>query len=162
MGLPLREAIVEADSAYRRHGVRDSVVLIGAGRVGTSADAAILLALGADLVNVGCGFMLSIGCIQALRCHTNECPTGVATQSRWRQRALVPERKSGRVAAYHAALVGDLHTIARSAGLSAPSLLSRDHVEVVREVGRRVRSSALHRYPPRSLRHARRRTAAGD
>ncbi len=148
MGLPLHEAIVEADNAYRRHGVRDRVVLVGAGRIITGADAAMLLALGADLVNVGRGFMLSIGCIQALRCHTNECPTGVATQSRWRQRALVPERKQGRVAAYHRALVADLHVIARSVGLTAPALLSRDHVEVVRDIGRRVRASALHPYPP--------------
>jgi len=148
MGLPLHEAIVEADNAYRRHGVRDRIVLIGAGRVVTGADAAIVLSLGADLVNVGRGFMLSIGCIQALRCHSNECPTGVATQSRWRQRALVPERKQGRVAAYHGALVADLHVMARSVGLQAPGLLSRDHVEIVREIGRRVRASALHPYPP--------------
>jgi len=100
MGMPLNDALVVVDNAYRRHKVRDDVSIIGAGRVITGAEAAYAIALGADLVNIGRGFLFSIGCIQALRCHTNECPTGVATQNRWRQRGLVPERKGERVANY--------------------------------------------------------------
>lgn len=150
MGVPLHDAIVTVDDTFRRYDVRDRVTLIGAGRVITGADAAYALALGADLVNIGRGFLFSIGCIQALRCHTNECPTGVATQSRWRQRGLVPERKQDRVAGYARAVQEDLMIVARSVGLATPDDLRREHVEVVVDIGRRVRASALYPYPEES------------
>lgn len=151
MGLPLRDALVAVDNAYRRHGVRDRITVIGAGRVVTGADAALVLALGADLVNVGRGFLFALGCIQALRCHTNECPTGVATQSRWRQRGLVTGQKAGRVANYALALQDDLMTVVHSLGLTSPGALRRDHVEMVVDVGRRMRVSELYPYPPAAL-----------
>ena len=151
MGLPLRDAIVAVDDAYRQYGVRDRVTVIGAGRVVTGADAALVLALGADLVNVGRGFLFALGCIQALRCHTNECPTGVATQSHWRQRGLVTRQKSTRIANYALAVQDDLMTVVHSLGLTSPGALSRDHLEVVVEAGRRMRGSELYPYPPEAL-----------
>ncbi|MGE3857578.1 MAG: FMN-binding glutamate synthase family protein [Dehalococcoidia bacterium] len=151
MGLPLRDALVEVDDAYRRWGVRDRVTLIGAGRIVTGAEAAHALALGADLVNIGRGFLFSIGCIQALRCHTNECPTGVATQSAWRQRGLVPRDKRSRVANYARAVQEDLMVVTRSLGLRSPGELTREHLEVVVAVGQRMRASDLYPYPPLAL-----------
>ncbi|MGE3961187.1 MAG: FMN-binding glutamate synthase family protein [Dehalococcoidia bacterium] len=148
MGVPLHSAIVTVDDALRRHGVRDRVVVIGAGRVITGAHAAYAIALGADLVNVARGFMLSMGCIQAMRCHTNECPTGVATQSKWRQRGLVPSAKAPRVANYARAVQEDLMTVVRATGLVSASQLRREHVEIVVEVGRTMRASELYPYPP--------------
>ncbi|MCA9855742.1 MAG: FMN-binding glutamate synthase family protein [Dehalococcoidia bacterium] len=148
MGLPLHDAIVTVDNALRRHGVRDRVVVIAAGRVITGAHAAYAIALGADLVNVARGFMLSMGCIQALKCHTNECPTGVATQSKWRQRGLVPAEKAPRVANYARAVQEDLMTVVRAVGLVSASQLRREHVEVVVEAGRKMRASDLYPYPP--------------
>lgn len=148
MGLPLHDAIVTVDDALRRHGARERVVVIAAGRITTGAHAAYAIALGADLVNIARGFMLSMGCIQALKCHTNECPTGVATQSRWRQRGLVPSQKAPRVANYARAVQEDLMTVVRSVGLVSASQLRREHVEVVVEVGRTMRASALYPYPP--------------
>jgi glutamate synthase domain-containing protein 2 len=148
MGLPLHDAIALVDDAYRRWGVRDRVTLIAAGRVITGADAAYALALGADLVNIGRGFLFALGCIQALRCHTNECPTGVATQSRWRQRGLVPGEKRLRVANYARAVREDLAVITRAVGLRSPAELRREHVEVVVDIGRRIRVSELYPYPP--------------
>jgi glutamate synthase domain-containing protein 2 len=147
MGVPLHDAIVTVDDAYRRHRVRDSMTIIAAGRVVTGAQAAYAMALGADLVNVARGFLFSLGCIQALRCHTNECPTGVATQSRWRQRGLVPAHKASRVANYARALHEDLMVVTRSAGLRSPSELRREHVEVVLDIGKRAPVSDLYPYP---------------
>jgi len=151
MGLPLHDAIVAVDDAYRRHGVRDQITIVAAGRMITGADVAYSLALGADLVNIGRGFLFSLGCIQALRCHTNECPTGVATQSQWRQRGLVPSEKRNRVANYAAAVQEDLMTVVRALGLTSPGELRRDHVEVVVAIGRRMRTSDLYPYPVASV-----------
>ena len=151
MGVPLHDALVVVDDAYRRWGVRDQITIIGAGRIITGAEAAYALALGADMVNIGRGFLFSIGCIQALKCHTNECPTGVATQSRWRQRGLVPAQKHSRVANYAAAVQEDLMVMTRSLGLDSPGALAREHVEVVIEIGRRMRVSQLYPYPPLAL-----------
>ena len=151
MGLPLQDAIVVVDDAYRRWGVRDRVSIIGAGRILTGAEAAFTLALGADMVNIGRGFLFSIGCIQALRCHTNECPTGVATQSAWRQRGLVPQDKRSRVANYAMAVNEDLMVVTRSLGLQSPADLTREHLEVVVAIGQRMRASDLYPYPPLAL-----------
>ena len=152
MALPLRDAIIEVDDAYRRHGVRDRITIIAAGRTITGADAAQSLALGADLVNVARGFLFALGCIQALRCHENTCPSGVATQSKWRQRGLVPLEKAPRVANYARAVQEDLMVVTRAIGLRSPGELRREHLEVIVEVGRRMKASELYPYPPLALR----------
>ncbi len=151
MGVPLRQALVVVDDAYRRWSVRDRITIIGAGRIITGAEAAYAMALGADMVNIGRGFLFSLGCIQALRCHTNECPTGVATQSRWRQRGLVPSQKHSRVANFAEAVREDLMVVTRSLGLTSPDDLTREHVELVVDIGRRMRVSELYPYPPLAL-----------
>ena len=147
MGLPMRDAVVAVDNAYRRHGVRDRITIIAAGRATNGADVAAAMALGADLVSIARGFLFSIGCIQALRCHTNECPTGVATQSKWRQRGLVPQDKAQRVAAYARAVQDDLMTVTRSVGLKSPADLRRNHLEFVLAVGKRMNAAELYPYP---------------
>jgi glutamate synthase domain-containing protein 2 len=147
MGLPMWDAVVAVDDAYRRHGVRDRITVVAAGRIANGADAAAALALGADLVNVGRAFLFSLGCIQALRCHTNECPTGVATQSKWRQRGLVLEEKRTRVANYAHALQEDLMVVTRSVGLRSPAELRREHAEIVVGVGQRISAARLYPYP---------------
>ena len=154
MGLPLTDALVIVDNAYRRHGVRGDISIMGAGRMITGAEAAYAMALGADLVNIGRGFLFSIGCIQALRCHTNECPTGVATQSRWRQRGLVPAHKGERVANYARAVQEDLMIVTRAVGLSSPGDLSRNHVDIITDIGGRMPASRLYPYPPSAMHEA--------
>ncbi|HEV2061351.1 MAG TPA: glutamate synthase-related protein, partial [Solirubrobacteraceae bacterium] len=111
----------------------DDVVWIGAGRCGLPDTALFAFALGADMVSVGREAMLSIGCIQALRCHTGTCPTGVATQSKWLMRGLDPAVKSARAANYVRALRGELLALARSCGVRHPALMTPDHVEIVGE-----------------------------
>ena len=151
MGMPLTDAIVVVDNTYRRHGVREDISIIAAGRIITGAEAAYAMALGADLINIGRGFLFSIGCIQALRCHTNECPTGVATQSRWRQRGLVPARKGERVANYARAVQEDLMIVTRAVGLRSPGELNRTYVDVITDIGGRMPASRLYPYPPGAM-----------
>ena len=78
----------------------DQVVFIGSGKLGFPEQALLALALGCDMINVAREAMLSIGCIQAQRCHTGHCPTGVATQNKWLMRGLDPTLKSARLANY--------------------------------------------------------------
>ena len=106
VGLPLIDGLTIVDDALRRQGIRQDVTVIGSGKIATGGEVAIHIALGADLVHIGRGFLFAIGCIQALRCHTNKCPTGVTTQNRWLQSGLDPTDKAARVANYSATLNG--------------------------------------------------------
>jgi hypothetical protein len=83
------------------------------------------------MINVGREAMLSVGCIQAQRCHTGGCPTGVATQSRWLMRGLDPKLKSARAANYIVALRAELLSLARACGARHPGLLDSDRIEIV-------------------------------
>ncbi len=87
--------------------------------------------LGADLINVAREAMLSIGCIQAQRCHTDHCPTGVATQNRWLVRGLDPTDKSVRLAWYIATLRKELLRLSHACGVDHPGLLDSDHMEIL-------------------------------
>jgi glutamate synthase domain-containing protein 2 len=138
MGISLQEALVIADNVLREEGVRDKVKIIGSGRIVTGAHAAIALGLGADLVHIARGFMFSLGCIQALLCNTNHCPTGVATQNRWLARGLHPADKSVRVANYLEAVHKDVMAIVWALGLEQPSQIGREHMSMIVEPGRRV------------------------
>ena len=128
VGLPLIDALIAVDNALRREGLRDDVTLIASGKIATGGEVATHIALGADLVHIGRGFLFSIGCIQAMRCHTNTCPTGVTTQNRWLQSGLDPADKGVRVRNYALALERDLQMITHACGLTHPSQLHRGHV----------------------------------
>jgi glutamate synthase domain-containing protein 2 len=145
VGQPLIDGLTLVDDKLRTYGLRDEVTLIGSGRIATGGDAAIHIALGADLVHIARGFLFALGCIQALRCHTNTCPTGITTQSRWLQAGLDPADKATRVANYSKALEKDLNMIVRSVGSKHPSELHRGHVIVNISPG--VRKTLLELYP---------------
>ena len=91
----------------------EQVVFIGSGKLGFPETALLALALGCDMINVAREAMLAIGCIQAQRCHTGHCPTGVATQNKWLMRGLDPTLKSARLANYLVAAQGDARARAR-------------------------------------------------
>jgi glutamate synthase domain-containing protein 2 len=145
VGLPVMDAIIAVDNALRRSGLREDIALMAAGKIATSGDVATHLALGADLVHIGRGFLFSIGCIQALRCHTNTCPTGVTTQNRWLQSGLDPTDKGVRVANYALTLERDLQMITHACGLTHPSQLQRG--DVVMNVSPGVRKSLAELFP---------------
>lgn len=156
VGLPLIDGLLVVDDALRRAGLRRDVTLIASGKIATGGEAALHFALGADLVHIGRGFLLSIGCIQALQCHTNRCPTGVASQNRWLQAGLDPADKGVRVANYSRALERDLVAITHACGLRHPGELHRGLVMM--NVSPGVRKSMLELHPYADTPHGSRAT----
>jgi glutamate synthase domain-containing protein 2 len=133
VALPFKLGMARVYPLFARAGIAEDVVFIGAGRLGLPDAALHALALGCDMINVGREVMLAIGCIQALRCHTGRCPTGVATQSRWLMRGLDPDLKFARAANYIVALRAELLSLARACGARHPALIDPDRIEIVSE-----------------------------
>ena len=127
MGMPLVEGLTFAHNTLRGVGLRERIKLGASGKLVTSFDIARVLALGADWANSARGFMFAVGCIQAQACHTNHCPTGVATQDAGRQRALNVIDKGTRVANFHRNTLKALGDMAGAAGLSHPSQFLPHH-----------------------------------
>jgi len=149
MGLPVASGTVEMDDALRSHGIRERVRIIASGKL-TSADRiALLLALGADAVAIARGLMISVGCIQAQRCHTNECPVGVATTDEKLMRALVVEEKQWRVLNYVVTLRAALCAMAAASGLESPTQFERRHAVYRDAFGRARGADQLFPYPER-------------
>jgi glutamate synthase domain-containing protein 2 len=98
VALPLRLGLAEVFGVFAERQLQERVVFIASGKLGFAQEALVAMALGADCINIAREAMLAIGCIQAQRCHTGHCPTGVATQGRWLSRGLDPTSKSHRVA----------------------------------------------------------------
>src|SRR6185369_8649992 len=109
------------------------VVFVGSGKLGFPDAALVAFSLGCDWVNVGREALLSIGCIQALKCHTNRCPTGITTQSPWLTHGLDPELKSVRMANYVLSLRKELLTLARACGATHPALVAPDRIEILND-----------------------------
>ena len=135
-GLPMRQALSLANASLIKHGVRDYVSLFASGKVATPADVGVALALGADAVGIARGFLLSLGCIQSLDCHTGHCPTGICTQDRNKQKVIDVEAASDRVATYAKALISETQMLAASCGYTDPTELTAQDVMVQVEPGR--------------------------
>ncbi|HTT36965.1 MAG TPA: FMN-binding glutamate synthase family protein [Burkholderiales bacterium] len=150
MSLPIAEALPRAVDALVEADLRGRIKVIAAGKLVTPAKAAWALCAGADFVNTARGFMFALGCIQALRCHTNTCPTGVTTHNRRLQRGLVVEEKSERVAHYATNMNKEIDMIAHSCGLPHARELRREHVRIVETAGRSVALNMLYPYPRRA------------
>jgi len=131
VALPFLRAFPRVYRAFAEEGLHEGVVFIGSGRLGLADRGLTAMAMGCDLLNVGREAMLAVGCIQSQRCHTDRCPTGVATQSRWRQRAIDPELKSVRCANYVATLRQELLRLARTCGHRHPSLVQPAQIELL-------------------------------
>jgi glutamate synthase domain-containing protein 2 len=147
MGLSIDEALPRAVDALLEAGIKDRVKVIAAGQLVTSARAAWALACGADYVNTARGFMFALGCIQALRCHTNTCPTGITTHNAKLQRGLVVEEKFERVANYCLNINKEIDMIAHSCGLRHAREFRREHVRIAGADGRTTALNMLYPYP---------------
>ena len=131
VSLPFQLGFARVYSMFARAGLTDGVVFIGAGKLGLPDNAVVAFALGCDMVNVAREAMLAIGCIQAQKCHTDSCPTGVATQNAWLAHGLDPALKSVRAANYVSTLRRDLLKVAEACGVEHPGLIDSSAVEVL-------------------------------
>ncbi len=135
VGLPIKQALPMLVDILERRGLRDRIKVIAAGKLVTPAEVAWAYCAGADTVNTARGFMFSIGCIQAMRCHTNNCPTGITTHKKSLQGGLIPADKSQRVAKYVEKMRKDVAMIAHSCGAAHARNLKPHHVRIVRDDG---------------------------
>jgi len=128
IGVPMREGLLFAHNTLVGLNLRDKIKLGASGKIVSAFDIASVLAIGADWCNAARGFMFAIGCIQSQSCHTNTCPTGVATQDPLRQRALVVSDKAERVFNFHRNTLRALAEMLAAAGLEHPSQLQAKHL----------------------------------
>jgi glutamate synthase domain-containing protein 2 len=147
VGLPLRESLPILVDKLTEYGLRERVKVIASGKLINPEDVAWALCMGADFVTSARGFMFALGCIQALQCNKNTCPTGITTHDERLQRGLHPPEKAERVANYVRNMVKEVGMIAHACGVQSPSELRRSHARVVQSNGLSVGLDQLH--PPR-------------
>ena len=131
VGLPVRESLPMVVDLPR-------IRVIASGKLVNPSEVALALCAGADFVVSARGFMFALGCIQALQCNKNTCPTGITTHDRKLQRGLDPEDKAERVYRYATTMHKEIGVIAHSCGVREPRGLRRYHCRVVSDTGRSV------------------------
>jgi glutamate synthase domain-containing protein 2 len=128
VGKPMRQGLYFVNNALVGIGARQRIKIGAAGKIITAFDIVRTMALGADWCNAARGFMFAVGCIQSQNCHTDRCPTGVATQDPTRQRALDVPDKMHRVANFHRATLRELAELTAAAGLDHPQEFRPIHI----------------------------------
>jgi glutamate synthase domain-containing protein 2 len=147
MSLPIAEGLPRVVDALMESGLKQRIRVVAAGKLVTSAKAAWALCAGADFINTARGFMFALGCIQALRCHTNTCPTGITTHNKRLQRGLVVQEKYLRVANYVSNMNKEIDMIAHSCGCRHARELRREHVRIVESANQSIAFNMLYPYP---------------
>jgi len=122
-----------------RYGLKERIRMIASGKLMMPGDVAWAICAGADFVTSARGFMFSLGCIQALKCNRNTCPTGITTHQPHLQRGLVVEDKYLKVAHYARSVIREVEMIAHSVGVAEPRQMRRRHVRIVRADGSSTR-----------------------
>ena len=135
VGLSIKESLPWVTALLTEAGLKERIKIIVAGKLVTPHMVAWALASGADFVNSARGFMFALGCIQALQCHKNTCPTGITTHNSKLQKGLDPIGKAERVAAYQSNITKSVAMIAHSCGLAEPRQLKSEHVHIVNANG---------------------------
>lgn len=145
VGMPLREAVAFVYDVLTGFGLKKHIKIIASGKVVSGFDLIKNIALGADLCNSARGMMFALGCIQALECNTNTCPTGVATQDPSLMKGLVVEDKKTRVFNYHRLTVASAIELLGAAGLRHPYQLTRAYIN--RRISPNVMQSYIETFP---------------
>ena len=130
VGMPLRDALAFVYDSLKGFGIKEEIKIICSGKIISGFDIIKTLSTGADLCNSARGMMFALGCIQALECHANTCPTGVATQDPKLVKGLVPEEKSIRVARFQQETVKNAMDLMASAGICHPDEVDRSVVSM--------------------------------
>ena len=131
VSLPFRLGFSRVYKIFVEAGLHERVVFVGSGKLGLPENAVVAFALGADMVNVAREAMMSIGCIQSQKCHTDRCPTGVATQDRWLAHGLDPASKSVRCGNYVRTLRRELLKVSEAVGVAHPGLINPGDVDIM-------------------------------
>ncbi len=147
VGLTIRESLPLVSDILHKYGLRDRLRIIASGKLITPSEVAWAIATGADFVVSARGFMFSLGCIQALKCNKNTCPTGITTHNTHLQKGLNPEEKSVKVANYCMNMIHEVQIISHSCGVSRPRLMGRKHVRIVQSDGKSVPMDKLYPRP---------------
>lgn len=132
VGLPLFTALPIVSGMLEQHQIRDKMKIFASGKLITPDKVAIALGLGADLVNIARGMMISVGCIMSQQCHLNTCPVGVATTDPKKEKALIVDEKQYRVTNYITSLHEGLFNIAAAVGVKSPNEITSDHIVIKR------------------------------
>lgn len=131
VSLPFRMGFSRVYSTFAEQGLTDDLTFIGSGKLGLPENAAVAFALGVDMINVAREAMLSIGCIQAQKCHTDKCPTGIATQNPWLVRGVDAPSKATRAAVYLRTLRKELLKVSGAVGVAHPALITTTDIEIM-------------------------------
>ncbi len=146
VGLPLKESLPLVVNLLAEYGLRDRIRVICAGKLITPSKVAWALAMGADAVNSARGFMFALGCIQAMQCNKDTCPTGITTHNIKLQRGLDPIDKAERVANYHKYIQYGVGLLAHSCGVRHARKLDRHHIRIIQDNGLSIALDKLHPY----------------
>lgn len=144
VGMPLRESLPILVDKLNYYGLHDRIKVIASGKLITPASVAWALCIGADFVTSARGFMFSLGCIQALQCNKNTCPTGITTHNVKLQHGLDPASKSVRVAHYVKNMLKEVGIIAHSCGVTNPRALNRTHARISQGSGKAIAMDELY------------------
>lgn len=149
VGLVIKESLPLVVDILTEYGLRDRVKIIASGKLVTPSEVAWALAAGADFINSARGFMFSLGCIQALKCNKNTCPTGITTHNKRLQKGLDPTDKSVKVANFCTNMIHEVEVISHSCGVGRPRLLNRKHVRIMQSDGTSIPMDE--RYPYKEI-----------
>ena len=136
VGMSIREALIVVVDLRDKAGLKERIRIVASGKLVNPGDVAWAIAAGADFITTARGFMFSLGCIQALKCNKNTCPTGITTHDKRFQQGLVVADKEKRVTRYAKEIIHEVETIAHSVGVAEPRMMRRRHVRIVQEDGR--------------------------
>lgn len=138
VGLTIKETLPLLVDKLNQYGLKNRIKVITSGKLISPSEVAWALCAGADFITSARGFMFSIGCIQALKCNKNTCPTGITTHNKRLQKGLDPESKATKVANYVHNMNHAVEIIAHSCGVKEPREMNRDHVRIVQNDGKSV------------------------